>query len=732
MVVQQDKPIQINQWVFIFTQSKVIKASVEQSIDDSMEIVELNELNRQILWHMVESYPSTITANELLTLLDDDNVTRNKLYQAIAKLRRIFDDSTHNAFYIETVPRKGYCWLVEPLNRELILHTQTFDEQKHNGIDEHQEEKKLSNSSVLDTNIFDDLGFIENSHEEETKPVTSAIESQSTVSPDSSKVKKHYWILIAIVLIALFVFGKILYKPEPAIAFVASDQLYISPLNIHDKSSNISPQTLNKIQWWLEQKLHHIPAMTILLTSEKNKVPRIDTLVERKDESIKITLTFVPKQIDALPQKILTIIKPKLDANSIIQDDFNHRITQLVAGSDNTTVSNDICILNSFITSQNSSDNCLIDLYQQYKILLTSLNNDITSQADKKSAIMSLAILANKTISLYENNSLGYQMLASFYQKSEEFDKAHEQLLLAMERNQNESEIIKSLSESYRRIGDFNSSLLLVEVLLTKNIDMKYAYYWKAHDLVALGYLHKAQKIVSEKGIELTTLQEKVYFFGINYNQLTNILSNDENYDSDTLSFINEIINDDVYCNAIKSSKECIEDTVNKVDANFHITQWKAAIAHLSSKNFETGYKLIQNDPWITKNERNLIGSGDRIFFIPSLANMLMKMGKTDEATELLKQLITFIQTSNTNQMYSLTLAEAYTLLGQYNDALDQMEKLLAQGWLPNTKYQIWTLVNNPNFEAINKQWQFLNLLELIDNRRKLLKLRVADLKKLE
>lgn len=769
MVLQQDKHIQINQWVFIYSQSKVIKAAADKNIDETLEVVQLNELNNQILWHMVGSYPDIITANQLLVLLNDEKVTRNKLYQSIAKLRRIFDDRTHNATYIETVPRKGYSWLVEPFNREetsndKILYKSNIDEShdtKHQqdqdsttttqintnsdhqsiiknevrddeGIDLQINTSNENTGGILTQNIFDDLGFMKNNQDDEIKEVESSVNEKQLELAKNIEPKKYRWLWMSLLFIVMLICGYFFYKPQPSVIFVASDKLYISPIVIHEKSSDISPQALNKVQWWIKQKLHHIPAMTVLSTGDKNRVPRIDSVIERKEQLIKITLTFVSKQADLLPQKMFIIVKDKIDAKSIIGDDFNHRVTQLITGVENTTISNDVCNLDSFITSQHALDSCLVDIYQQYKNLLSILNNEIKTDEDEASTINTLEELGQKTITTYKNHSLGYQMLASFYQESEEFDNAHEQLLLAMERNQNEPEIIKALSESYRRRGEFNRSLLLVEALLNRNIDKRYALYWKAYDLVALGYLYKAQKIVGENDLELKTLKEKVYFFGINYNQLNNVLNDVENYNTQTLSFISEIINDDDYCSVRKSVEACIEEANSNVNVNFPISQWKAAASYLTGKNIEEGYELIKNDPWLAKKDNNLISSGDRVFFIPSLANMLIKMNRKEEANELLNRLIIFIQSSNTNQMYSLTLAETYTLLGHHNDALNQMEKLLAQGWLPNAKYQIWALADNPNFEAIKHQWQFLNLLELINNRRKLIKLRVDDLKKVE
>ena len=107
-----------------------------------------------------------------------------------------------------------------------------------------------------------------------------------------------------------------------------------------------------------------------------------------------------------------------------------------------------------------------------------------------------------------------------------------------------------------------------------------------------------------------------------------------------------------------------------------------------------------------------------------------MQIGQEKQAQDLINRFIMFVKSSGEHKIYALPLAEAYALSGQHEAALKQMAQLLASGWLPTAKYQVWPLKDNPNFESIKNQWQFLNLLELIENRRQLIRLRIDDLKK--
>jgi len=733
VVVQQDKPIQINEWVFSYSESKVIKAHADQIIDESLETVELNDLNCDVLWHMISSYPLVLSVDDLLSFINDDSVNRNKLYQAIAKLRRIFDDKTHAASYIETVPKQGYKWLIEPLNRSEF----TVDdvEESISNFDEPDDEENKHNNGVLDTGIFNDLGFIEQSIQTE-KNDNNSVDTNIDIEviQDSTSTAtwwKNPWLWAITFLMAIIAIFVLLFLPKEPLVFIASDKLYVSPLTISENSENISPKTLSKMQWWVNQKLQHLPAITVLPSVEQKLTPHINGVIEREKDSIKLILTITPKQLDAEPQDVVIVLDREKSNKAALNSQFNHLITELVTGTSMTTISDDICTIDSFISSGNdSSGECLVVIHEEYLALKATLLDTSISKADRELALKSLEKLATDTISKYSVHSIGYQILASYYQASDMFEKAHEQLLIAMEINQNDPLIIKKLSESYRRFGKFNRSILLVDALLEREEDKNYALYWKAYDLVALGYLNQGQKIIGENDIELKTLKEKVYFFGINYNQLKSVLNHPETLTADTLDFIDEIIDNNAYCFVAKEIEDCIQEAENNIHTDFHVSHWKAASLYLTTKDADEAYKLVRNDPWLDEVKGNLASGEDRLFFVATFANILIQVGKEKEAKELLNRFIVFVNSSNSHNLYALTLAEAYALLGQRQNALDQMAKLLAQGWLPNAKYQMWPLKDNPNFDSIKNQWQFLNLLELIENRGKLIKLSVDDLRK--
>ena len=172
------------------------------------------------------------------------------------------------------------------------------------------------------------------------------------------------------------------------------------------------------------------------------------------------------------------------------------------------------------------------------------------------------------------------------------------------------------------------------------------------------------------------------------------------------------------------------KEAADLASPQYRMTQWQAAALYLKANDPTQAVNVLSTEQWLTKEDISLASGADRLFYIPTYANILMQTGQEKEGQELLKKFIVFVKGSGLQELYALPLAEAYALVGQQGDALKQMAQLLASGWLPSAKYQMWPLQGNPNLESISRQWQFLNLLELIENRRQLIRLRIKDLNK--
>ena len=91
---------QIVEWFFSFNDSQVSKHS---------EIIPLSAVQNSILNALVTHYPQLLNAQQLIDACPAElTLTRNKLYQSIAKLRGIFRDSSRQSKYIETIAKQAY------------------------------------------------------------------------------------------------------------------------------------------------------------------------------------------------------------------------------------------------------------------------------------------------------------------------------------------------------------------------------------------------------------------------------------------------------------------------------------------------------------------------------------------------------------------------------------------------------------------------------------------------
>ncbi|MGB1297341.1 MAG: winged helix-turn-helix domain-containing protein [Psychrobium sp.] len=813
-MLQQDKSIQINQWVFSHAQSTLIKAASDQLLDESLESVSLNQHTLDVLWQLINAYPDVISAETILEQLDDGTMSRNKLYQSIAKLRRVFDDKTHDAQYIETVPRQGYRWLAEPTVRpdeETLVASQ---------VEELTEEQSDAvHSGVLEQNIFDDLGFISDApapeEEVDTTPNSDATavneplieekplakeepsaekepsankepsaeqkpsaskelaekntashqldvssEQDITSVPDSDIKTSHApesdlsnestddlsesetksspwrWIIIGMLCLIIAFFGFRYVNEEPPIVFIPSDVLYVEPLTFDQDNTALAEQDVQRIQWWLDQKLQHLPAIKVLPYRGNDALPLVKGTISSLDDKLALNIEVITKQNRKQPTQLTVSLSDSSSQNLIENDAFNIGLTKSITGNDASAIINDQCHISDFsmaqeITPANTSD-CLVALNQRFIYLITTLRDTTLSQTQQVISASDLDVLAKRVIKLYPNHSLGYEIAASYYNYIGVYDKAHEALVSAMERNHNSVQIIKLLSESYRRLNDYNRSIVLVDALLEHGYDYAYSYYWRAHDLVALGNLEKAQRLIEEHAISLNKLEQQVYFFGVNYNKIQSYLNSDSHKSTKILNFIEQAISDDIYCITQQPINECVVSATDRISPQYRMTQWQAAALYLKADDPEQAYNLLASDDWLTNDDISLASGADRLFYLPTYANILIKTGRGEEAQALLKHFIVFVKSAGLHQLYALPLAEAYALSGQDSDALKQMAQLLASGWLPSAKYQMWPLKDNPNLASIARQWQFLNLLELIENRRQLIRLRVKDLKKVQ
>jgi len=674
--------------------------------------VELTPLQSGIVAVLVERHPELVTANELLELLSEHaQGNRNKLYQSIAKLRKIFGDSSHNAHYIQTVTRKGYCLVPTPevvTQAPLSLSTAESeaieDEQVHSG--------------VLEQNIFDDLGFIsdtpqdqdQDQDQDQTLPVNAETldDKQVVTSVTASKIPVKAYVIF--VLILAMTFGYIFSSSESKEpAMVVPDVLYIGKL---ETNSDAQGQASQHAQWWLNQKLQHLPLIKVTAQQHATQFPQIKPKLIYQDGKIS-SLSLEYRLAKETPLHTISLAIPaQVDAQAIASvSEFNRQIISVILDSSDLLLSNDVCLAQDFVSPEESDNTqCLVTHYAQ-------------SQQDEA------LWLPQQMIERFSLNSLGYHQAALSHFASGNYAAAMESISLALERNTNAPDILQLKSKLHRQLSQFMQSAALTEQLITLEPLAMQHHYWLSHDLIALGYRERALNLLKLAQIDINTISDTLYFNPLNYNTIKTWLASEQSLSSKEFDLIRDNLTGSEFDSSVVLASQLrnIEQLENsrRVDR-----QWRIAGLYLANDQISKGKSAIEDEQELEQFiDTFSLSSDDRIFYLPSYANLLLKSGQPELAKRILERIILLAQSDSHDTRWTLLLAEAYALNGQTTQALAQLSKLLATGWLPHPKRQLWTLRNNPNFISLKQEWEFLNLLELIENRQALMLMELAERK---
>jgi len=150
--------------------------SQQHQLESPDQIIELTPVQSAILLNLIEHYPQAVASERLIELVGAE-LTRNKLYQGIARLRRVFNDSVHRANFIGTIAKQGYCLAIEP---KMVNATAGggVTSSSETGFDLAEQTNK---DTVLNSvNLLDDLSFL--SKTSDIKPATT-----DDFQPDVSK-----------------------------------------------------------------------------------------------------------------------------------------------------------------------------------------------------------------------------------------------------------------------------------------------------------------------------------------------------------------------------------------------------------------------------------------------------------------------------------------------------------------------------------------------------------------
>ncbi|NRA60826.1 MAG: winged helix-turn-helix domain-containing protein [Psychrobium sp.] len=749
---------QIGEWIYSFDDRQVSKNS---------EIILLSAAQNSILNALVTHYPQLLNAQQLIDACPAElTLTRNKLYQSVAKLRGIFRDSSRQSKYIETIAKQGYRLGFEPLNidrpREIELFSlvtsgiaQPSEAQDDTISAQYTQQENTSNqefveqSTLLDRNIFDDLGFMKTSSNDGNESLSKQdehtakedeVSADLSTKPPTQRIRKRT-LLMALLFISMTLLLSIKYWPTsivPVPVFVPSEVIYVKQQNLANNTLPV-PYTalaIDNMQWWLTQKVLHLPGIKVVITEREDLFPLLMSgvdIVDEKHIKLRLSLYRDSQQKTAFDMSINVIDgQPQQMAQEIQR--FDDQLVAQILQSTSLKLSDDSCIFNDFVhVNQSNNRECLVVLRHQSEKLVAQLLMLSPLKAEYSGVLAQLAKLQLSIVNSFPQNSLGYLYAAH----AAKFNNQPKEMLLglikAVERNQNDTKTLEMLGEAYTKELLHQQSLQITKQLVALYPKTKSYQKMLAHNYVALGYLAKAHRLLRSQKIKLETPSEQLYFSLLNYNQLSVWTEMTPPLNPQQKQLIRQKLDNQSFFDL--QHQPSLQQRIAKLENELseqRMNRWQLGALYLINNQADNVLKCIGGREDYKQVIAGFSIFDDAMFYVPTYANALLMGGKQAQAYEVLNRFIAYLLQEQGHDpvsvnLWALPLAEAYALLGEHDLALAQMAKLLATGWLPDPSYQVWTLANNPNLNALRDQWQFINLLELIENRRQLIRLKLLD-----
>ncbi|MDP2562184.1 winged helix-turn-helix domain-containing protein [Psychrobium sp. 1_MG-2023] len=708
--------------------------------------VTMTPVQTQVLLLLVDSAPDVISAAQIIEQAPTElALNKNKLYQAIAKLRRIFDDSSHNSHYIETVPRQGYRLVIEPSIIDNNVDTASQDIVAKKNVTEYLADEAVDDlevhSGVLEQNIFDDLGFIEPENKDSSlaeddvgNPESDSINAPNDQIKHASRTRSRFtsqWVPACVFIILGFIIWLFNTAPQESIdPNLEYDTVYLYHQSRHMDEKDIEQEEHDleeRLRWWLEQKVKHLPATKVIITDNQDSFPLLVSDIEPLPEQARLlTLSWYPIETINQPLKALQLTVPGLPHQVIDDSSFNGQLTKMVLGASSFELSKESCQRQDFAELDDKNPlnyRCLISIEQHAQRLQSDLIS-VNRQTKQEVALISqLNNLAKQTIKQFPQHSLGYQIAARVSSHINRESPSIDKWLLALEKNANEPEILIPLAKIYREQHQFTQSFLMTEHLLQRLPNQKNYHYDLANDLVNLGYLIRAHQHIEQGGLTLTQPRDLVLF-----NQFTFSLLKEwtKEPSPDLRLMLSQLVQESSFMNL--SNRENLARLAEALELKAGISNiyyWKKAALYLLNAEPKQALLEIEKDAEFSEFTPKAQLNDDRVFFITTYINALQQVNQKIKASKLLAAFIERLEHSDT-MMLQFTLAEAYALQGKKDLALSTLADLVARGWLPNPQYQVWRLQDNPNLASLAKSPRFNNLVELVTSRQQLIRLELT------
>ena len=725
----------IGQWRFVVP---------EQTLNDSPNQLDENKVDLTpyqtlILLTLVMEYPNVVSSEQLLNL---DNVerqqTKNKLYQSIAKLRRIFNDSVHRGDFIETVPKLGYRLHIEP---KPIVEGEALS----------SETEPNKNDAVAASSIFDDLSFIDHhsaansatEHVKELVPVQepAPIKALLIVNQSEHWLKQYTrsvaFVLGGLIIATLVVISGLNRQEQQLVPQVLPQQLYIEPLTLEITNKTLAEpiesvatkQLKQNLQWWLVQKFQHLPLIKIIEQNETiEQYPRLSSHLMVNNGQISINQTYYHSENDAgylLPE------------TTVANYQINQHLVKRLLGEVMIEQSPSECDLSSFlprltIPQELITTHCISD----YRIVISQLWINLTKAAnspeDRAQWQQQISLYLNQIRTQFPENSFSYEIEGKLEDDLGNHQQAIAAYQQAIDYNRSNSRNFFALSRLYRDRANFRLSFDMLNKLVDLIGQNDQLSYWLARDLQQLGYYSRALSMLSQLKEAPNSLIYRLRFSHLNYNTLLEVFNNDSHangFDKKLAARMTTVFNNNVL---LLDRPKLNLSHYESDEFNIMTDKWRYLALLVTNKKVSEGLSFMKNHRMIPNDFDDLGVLADQVFYLNYYAKLLLLNNEKKQASELLAALIVFFSEDKSQQaIFSTYLAESYALNGQPLLALDELAKVVSDGWLPDSRYDLANLRTNPHLISLKEQWSFITLVQLVEQRQLFLKQLDSDSKSL-
>ena len=426
-----------------------------------------------------------------------------------------------------------------------------------------------------------------------------------------------------------------------------------------------------------------------VITKDAEGFPRLLTHITYHQDFLEVAQSYL---VQAESTAINLAVFHLNYTEQLLTQRIDPQLLQYLVGDVTIDVGNDSCSFNQLTSSiqieQVIESSCLAQYYQQFKFLLAQIET-----TDTRVIIEKLEQLSIRLLKRFPVNSLGYQVKAKAALLLGDTAMGKQQYHNAIELNGSDVDNFNQLASLYRANGDYQQSVSLLDVALELDPLHHQLRYWQTRDIQKLGYFNRAHQLSLQYPLILNSAYDRLRFSHFNYYTLLEIAQN--NYpvpknDSDLIEVIT-----------------ASHGGLVAFDPDVTALKVMSYFGNISEEN------LTQLD---------FEHLADKIIYLPHYARLLIEDNQQEQADAILSSMVNYLLKQPKDHFYQSTLlAQTYALLGRKQQAIEELSRVISTGWMPDRRYDLANLRDDPNLSSLLGQWQFRVLVQLVENRQSLL-----------